>query len=250
MELQLIRHATMLLKIAGQRILLDPMLSKAGAMPAVPDVSNSSNNPLVDLPVAVDHLLDIDAILLSHTHRDHFDDAAMQTLPHDTQLFCQTADYDKICSAGFKKVQAIQDTLDWHGLRIIRTEGQHGSGTIGQQMGPVSGYVLTAPDEPSLYITGDTIWCPEVQAALQQYQPQIVVCFAGEARFSVGDPITMGIEDIYKLGQQVPTAKVIVVHLEAWNHCSLSRQTLNDFIEENTLQERVLIPADGEWLSF
>lgn len=250
MKIQLIRHATMLLEIAGQRILLDPMLSNAGTMTAVPGAENPSNNPLVDLPFASDELTDIDAILISHTHRDHFDDAAMQTLSHDTQVFCQAADHDKICSVGFKRVQGIKDTLHWNGIHIIRTDGQHGSGTVGQQMGPVSGYVLHAMNEPSLYITGDTIWCQEVQSALEKYQPQYIICFAGAAHFSTGGHITMNADDIYQVCKQAPTAKLIIVHLEAWNHCSLSRQNVKDFMKENALGDQVLVPEDGEWMVF
>lgn len=250
MKIQLIRHATLLIDIAGRRILVDPMLSKAGMMSAVPDVTNSANNPLVDLPFEPTSLLNIDSILLTHTHRDHFDDAAVQMLAHDKRVFCQPADQNKISSAGFSQVQPIEDTVEWQGIHISRTEGQHGSGTIGQQMGPVSGFVLDSPGEPSLYIAGDTIWCPEVQSALEKYQPQIVICFAGAARFSSGDPITMDTEDIYNVCKQVPTARVIIAHLEAWNHCSLSRHELKTFLQKESLMEQVLIPDDGEWMSF
>ncbi len=250
MKIQLIRHATLLLEMTGQRILVDPMLSKAGMMSAIPGVANPSNNPLVDLPFEPANLLDINAILLTHTHRDHFDDAAMQMLTHDTPFFCQPADYNKITAASFNQVQPIDDAVEWQRIHISRTAGQHGSGTIGQQMGPVSGFVLESPEEPSLYIAGDTIWCPEVQSALEKYQPRIIICFAGAARFSSGDPITMDTEDIFKVCQQAPKARVIIAHLEAWNHCSLSRQDLKDFIQKESLVEQVLVPDDGEWMFF
>ncbi len=250
MKIQLIRHATLLIDIAGQRIFVDPMLSKAGTMSAVPDVANPANNPLVDLPFDPTKLRDIDAIMLTHIHRDHFDDAAKQMLAHDTPVFCQPADQNKITAEGFSQVQAIENVVEWKGITISRITGQHGTGTIGQQMGPVSGFVLESPGEPSLYIAGDTIWCQEVQAALEEYQPQIIICFAGAARFSSGDPITMDTENIYKVCKQVPTARVIIAHLEAWNHCSLSRQDLKNFIKAESLLEQVLIPDDGEWMSF
>ncbi len=169
--------------------------------------------------------------MLTHTHRDHFDDAAVQMLAHDTLVSCQPADQNKISSEGFSQVQPIEDTVEWQGIHISRTGGQHGTGTIGQQMGLVSGFVLEFPDEPSLYIAGDTIWCPEVQSALEKYQPQIIVCFAGAARFNSGGPITMDTEDIYKVCKQVPTARIIIAHLEARNHCSLSRQDLKNFYQ-------------------
>jgi L-ascorbate metabolism protein UlaG (beta-lactamase superfamily) len=250
MKIQLIRHATMLIEVQGKRILVDPMLSEAGKMAAVPDVANSSDNPLVDLPVDPSILINVDAIMVTHTHRDHFDDEAIKLLPHSSQIFCQPADEEKIKIAGFTKVQAIEHSHEWNGITITRTEGQHGTGSIGQKMGPVSGFMLDSKGGPSLYITGDTIWCPEVQNVLKKYQPQIIVCFAGNARFSSGDPITMTKEDIYNVCKHASASKIVAVHLEAWNHCSLSRKDLKDYIEKNSLIEQVYVPYDGEWMNF
>jgi len=189
MKIQLIRHATLLLEITGQRILVDPMLSKAGMMSAVPDVANPASNPLVDLPLDPTNLLNIDAIMLTHTHRDHFDDVAKQMLAHDTQVFCQPVDQDRITADGFSRVQAVEDAMEWKGIRIYRTSGQHGTGEIGQQMGPVSGFVLESQDEPSLYIAGDTIWCPEVQSALEKYQPTLSFALLGQLALVVVIPL-------------------------------------------------------------
>jgi hypothetical protein len=60
----------------------------------------------------------------------------------------------------------------------------------------------------------------------------------------------MDIEDIKKTCKQAPNARVIIAHLEAWNHCSLSRQDLKNFIQDESLTEQVLIPVDGEWMDF
>ncbi|MCX5780243.1 MAG: MBL fold metallo-hydrolase [Firmicutes bacterium] len=250
MQIQLIRHATVVIEFNGQKLLLDPMLSEVGAMPAVPEVSNTANNPVVGLPVDITELLNADAILITHTHRDHFDEVAMSVLPRTTPVFCQPADVEKIAAAGFTQVQAVEPAVAWQGINIFRTDGQHGTGKIGQKMGPVSGFVLEAPGELSLYITGDTVWCDAVAAALSQYRPQVIICFAGAAQFSVGDPITMTKEEIKKMCQSAPAAKVIVVHLEAWNHCSLSRQVLQDYIIREKLQTQVYIPDDGEKMEY
>jgi len=246
MEIQLIRHATVVINIGGRKILLDPMLSGAKTMTAVPGVANTSDNPLVDLPVEPEMLANAEAVMVTHTHRDHFDDYAMKILPHDIQLFCQPVDEEKIRVAGFTNVQNIDQLSEWNGITINRTSGRHGTGEIGEKMGPVSGFVLQSENEPSLYITGDTIWCAEVKDALETYHPQIVLCFAGAAQFSSGDPITMTKEDIGQVCKHAPEAKVIVVHMEAWNHCSLSRQELKRYLAENDLDRQVCVPDDGE----
>ncbi len=250
MKIQLIRHATMLIEINGMSILVDPMLSEAGKMAAVSGVTNSSDNPLVDLPVDPLSLINTDAILVTHTHRDHFDDAAREYLPSGRLLFCQPTDRAAILEAGFTNVQAIETSHQWNGIRIVRTGGQHGTGSIGQKMGPVSGFFVESKGEPSLYITGDTIWCAEVHKVLEEYQPQIIICFAGAARFSTGGPITMTRDDLFKVADYAPSSKIIVVHLEAWNHCGLTRDQLKAFVEDKGLNEQVYVPYDGELMNY
>lgn len=246
MRIQLIRHATLLLKINNKRIIVDPILSPAGTMDAIPNVYNANKNPLVDLHVDFESLINVDAILLTHTHRDHFDEAAAQLISKHIPVFCQPVDKEKIESKGFLEVISIEESYIWEGITFNRTQGQHGTGKIGKEMGLVSGFVITAHNEPSLYIAGDTIWCPEVEEALESYKPQITVVFAGAAKFSEGDPITMTTQDIYDVCRKVPNSKVIVVHMETWNHCTLTRSELKDFLQKHSLVEQVYVPDDGE----
>jgi L-ascorbate metabolism protein UlaG (beta-lactamase superfamily) len=246
MRIQLIRHATLLLKINNKRILVDPILSPAGTMDAVPNVYNSNKNPLVDLPVDINMLVNVDAVLLTHTHRDHFDEAAAQLIPKHIPVFCQPIDKEKIEAKGFVKVNSIEESYMWEEITFNRTTGQHGTGKMGKEMGLVSGFVITAHNEPSIYIAGDTIWCQEVEEALESYKPQITVVFAGAARFSEGDPITMTAQDVYHVCRKVHDSKVIVVHMETWNHCTLTRLELKYFLQKHSLVEQVYVPDDGE----
>lgn len=250
MKFQLIRHATSILEVNGNRILVDPMLSAAGTMQAVPDVPDATNNPLVELPIDVVSILDVDAVLLTHTHRDHFDEEAVRVLDKNTPVFCQPQDMDKITGYGFKRVRAVHSNIQWNGLEIIRTTGQHGTGEIGRKMAPVSGYVIVAKDEPSVYITGDTILCPEVKEVITVFNPTVIVCFAGCAEFSAGGPITMTKEDVASITSLAPNAKVVAVHMESWNHCRLSRNELCTYVQNVGLSGRIIVPADGDILEF
>lgn len=250
MKLQLVRHATLRLDYHTSRILVDPMLSPAGAMSAVPNTPNQRLNPLVDLPMDAAELLDADAILITHTHRDHLDDAAIQLLPKHLPVFCQPEDEEKLKGYGFADVQPIDGEHRWRGIVITRTGGQHGTGEIGRQMGPVSGFVLAGANEPTLYIAGDTIWCSEVERALERHRPDVTVVFAGAAQFLTSDPITMTAEDIHQVAKQAPQSSVIVAHMETWNHCLLSRSELKAFISSKGLADQVVVPENGEWLEY
>jgi L-ascorbate metabolism protein UlaG (beta-lactamase superfamily) len=246
MELRLIRHATMLVATGAGTILVDPLFSPAGAMPPIDNSANNRRNPLVELPLCEAELKKVDAVLLTHTHRDHFDQAAAELLPKDMPMFCQPADEAKLRELGFSQVTAVTDSFVWKDLRISRTGGEHGTGAIGEKMGPVSGYVLQREGEPTLYIAGDTIWCPAVEEALVKYRPDAVVVFAGAAQFLSGDPITMTAGDVAKVCSAAPWAMVIAVHMETFNHCLLTRQALRDRLAEQKLSDRVVIPRDGE----
>ncbi len=248
MNIQLLRHATIAVKINGKMVLVDPMLSPAGAMPPIVNSTNERRNPLVAIVYQQDFLQQVDAVLLTHMHRDHFDDAAARELPKDKLLFCQPEDEGKLKELGFLQITPIHDQYYWEGITIIRTAGQHGTGEIGIKMAPVSGYIMQSEGEPVLYLAGDTIYCPEVERALQNYHPHITVVNAGAAQFSEGDPITMTAQDVADVCKFAPQTTVVAVHMEAINHCLLSREELQHVLAEEGFSERVLIPADGEVL--
>lgn len=250
MRIQLLRHATLLITINKKKLLVDPMLSKADAMPPIDNSPNNRRNPLVELIAPRNFLQEIDAVLLTHTHRDHFDDAARNQLPKDKPILCQPEDKDLLEKSGFHEIYPIDSVLDWGGITFTRSSGQHGTGEIALQMAPVSGYVLKSETEPSLYIAGDTIYCDEVDNILTKNQPSLIVVNAGGARFTIGDPITMTEDDVVKVCRKAPQAKIIAVHMEAINHCLLSRAVLLNHLKQEELSDQVLIPLDGEELEF
>jgi L-ascorbate metabolism protein UlaG (beta-lactamase superfamily) len=253
MQIHFLRHATMVIKINGLSIMVDPMLSLAGAMDPVANAGDDRRIPLVDLPLdqaALERLLlGLDAVLVTHTHRDHWDARAVELLPKALPVICQPSDVEKITVAGFATILPVETQLGWNDLTFARTGGQHGVGEVGQRMAPVSGFIIQAPGSPTIYIAGDTIWCPEVDRALEQFWPDITILNTGSAQFLTGGPITMDAQDVAQVCRAQPGTRVVAVHLEALNHCMLSRAELRSELEALGLLERVLIPVDGETLT-
>ncbi len=223
-RLQLIRNATAIIRYGGKTLLLDPFLSPAGALPAFNNTPNPRPNPLVELPMpAAQVVAGIDATLLTHPHVDHWDPVARELLPKEGAIFVQPSDRERVTTAGFTAVRAVESTLTWEGITIARTGGQHGRGATGQRMGTVSGYVLARAGLPTVYIAGDTIWCPDVADAIRAHAPDVIVVNAGAAQFLEGGLIIMGLDDVFEVCRAAPRATVIAVHLEAVNHCLLTR---------------------------
>jgi hypothetical protein len=97
----------------------------------------------------------------------------------------------------------------------------------------VSGFVVERT-----YLVGDSVWHPEVQRAIDRHRPAVAIVNAGAASFVNGPLITMGVDDVAAVSERVPTT--IAVHMEAINHCALTRAELAAALPG------VVIPADGE----
>jgi L-ascorbate metabolism protein UlaG (beta-lactamase superfamily) len=249
MRLRLIRHATLLVEYSGHKLLVDPMLSDEGTQPPIANSPNQRPNPLVPLPIPAKEVLEgVEAMLVTHTHLDHWDNAAAELIPKSLPILGQPEDEQKFRSQGFSNVQPIGRSHSWNTIAFNRTAGQHGTGEVGKKMGPVSGFVLEAAGEPTFYIAGDTVWCKEVADAIRDYQARVTVVNTGAAQFLEGDPITMTAECVISVCRSAPNSQVVAVHMEAINHCLLTRADLAFQLEAARVIQQVAIPNDGDWV--
>ena len=257
MKLTQIRNATLKVEYAGKKFLIDPMLSKKGAFPGFPGTINSHiANPTVDLPLPLSEILDVDAVIVTHTHQDHWDDAAKEAIPKDMPIFTQNArDQWDIQMSWFRNTWVLEERNDFGGITLNKAPGQHGRGEIleglmGDILGNVCGIVFTHPREKTLYIAGDTVWYQGVEQNLKQYKPDVMVLNSGDAKVLPNESIIMGKEDVYEAYKAAPLATIIASHMGAVNHASLSREDLRAFIVDHRMNSRVLVPEDGESYTF
>ncbi|MDO4906005.1 MAG: MBL fold metallo-hydrolase [Lautropia sp.] len=260
LSIQHIRNATAKIDYAGKTFLIDPMLAPKDAYPGFEGTANSHlRNPLTDLPMPVAQILDgVDAVIVTHTHLDHWDGAAQERIPKNLPIFVQNeADAGLIRGQGFSDVRIVGERTRFDGVTLSKTGGQHGTDQmyavpqLASRLGEAMGVVLQADERKSIYILGDTIWRPEVDQALQRYEPDILIMNTGYAQVTGFDgSIIMGKDDIVKAYRAVPRAKLIAVHMDAINHTVQTRADLREFVQHKGMQVRVLIPADGERMSF
>ena len=257
MKIKQIRNATLKIQYGGKTILVDPMLSKKGTIPAFgppevpfhPTSGNMENNPLVELPIPVEQILEgVDAVIVTHLHVDHWDPAAVELIDKEITLFSQNEeDAEQLRSQGFQKVYVLGNQTHFGDITLSYVEARHASN---DQMlaisGKACGVIFQHRDEPTVYLLGDTVWYDNVGQTLKKYQPEVAIINAGNNQFKESGPLIMGADGVHEVHKTLPSAKLFASHMEAVNHAFLTRQELADYADKNGFSEQLVIPADGE----
>lgn len=256
---QHIRNATAKIEMAGSTFLVDPYLAPKGSYAGFEGTINSQKrNPLIDMKEPVEKVLEgVDAVIVTHTHADHWDEYAQKVLPKTLPIFVQNAgDARIIRSQGFKDVRVVGKNTEFNQVKLSKTGGQHGTDQmyaipqLAELAGEAMGVVMQADGEKTLYIVGDTIWNEEVDFALNRYKPEVIVMNTGYAQLQgFSDSIIMGKADVAKARQAAPKADIITVHMDAVNHAAVTSDEMRKFVKENQLS-KVAVPKEGEVLEY
>ncbi|MGL5391743.1 MAG: MBL fold metallo-hydrolase [Shewanella sp.] len=262
MKIHHLRSATLIIESQDKFILVDPMLGARGSIPPFSLVRfKARRNPTVDLPENAKALLDkVTHCLLTHSqtfgikalqHSDHLD-AAGEALLIARNISVTTPAKDKayLEQLGLSNVEGIEfwQTRDYLGGKLTAIPAKHGHGWIHKIMANGCGFILALPNEPSLYISGDTVLTADVRRALAEFKPDITVVAAGEAQMDVGQPLLMSQAELMEFIALSP-GKVIANHMEALNHCPTTRSSLAERLALAGLTDKVLIPKDGDSLT-
>ena len=247
MRLKLLRNATLRISYAGHEILVDPCLGAKGSLPSFAGIAA---NPTVELPESVPAIVGgIDLAIISHLHIDHFDAAGEAALPKELTTFCQPEDFETIKAKGFTQVTPLANETTWNGISLQRTAGQHGTGEVLKKAGLVMGFILRAPGEPTFYWAGDTVLIPEVLEIIANERPDVILTHSGGA--IIDDTfLIMDDSQTVELIRHAGGAKVIAVHFESIDHCSVSRAKLRVAANAARVPDaQLFIPADGQELN-
>ena len=261
MKIHHLRNATFVIESGSNHILIDPYLSEKGKLPPFAYFRHKpKKNPIVSLPDNASQILDkVTHCLITHsqkwgiellTHTDHLDNSGKAFLQkNNIPVVCRQQD------AAYMKKNGIRVEAElnyWQaeqlfGGQITAVPAQHGHNWTHYFMANGAGFYLELPNEPSIYISGDTVYTDDVNRALTEFKPDIAVVAAGCASLDVGGPILMPLEEIITFIQKAPN-KVIANHMESLNHCPTTRSQLKQELEKRDLLSKTLIPHDGETL--
>lgn len=256
MKLKQIRNATIIITYANKRFLIDPLLAAKGTYPPFPMTHNQHlNNPTVDLPVPIEEILDVDAVIVTHNHLDHLDPAAIEVLPKNIKVFTQNKDEAKqMKEAGFTNVEILLETGNMiDEIKLIKTPTQHYSDKslidLYQQLNfthEACGVIFSHSSEKQLYIMGDTVLYDDIKSVLEKFIPDVIVINAGNAQLVDGRYLIMSKEEIKEVSKIASNAQLMATHMEGVNHAMLSRKELREYSEQKGFSDRLSIPADGE----
>lgn len=255
MKIHQVRNATILLTYGDRTFLIDPFLAEKEAYPAFAGTADSHlRNPRVDLKTPMETILDVDAVIVTHLHMDHWDEAAVRLIPKDMPIFAQDySDAQLLGLQGFANVTPLARETKFGRVTMTRTRGQHGSDAAldaaGARLGSVCGVVFRAEGERTLYLAGDTVWNDMVKRNLETFRPEVVIVNAGDAQIEGLGSIIMGKEDVKRVFEATG-AQIVASHMEAVNHCRLSRAELRDFAAANGMDGRLSVPENDEVLEF
>lgn len=256
MKITQLRNATIIVSYEEDRILVDPMLAPEGAiLPFRWLTGQRRRNPLVELPAEAPVLLQtVTHALITHCqkgHVDHLDRAGEQWLRgRQLPVVCMPEDARYLARRGLR-VQPLQaaGATPFGTGRITPIPCLHGEGWIGRFMAHGHGYFIEQAGEPSLYLVGDTVLTDEVRRCVAERQPDVSVVPAGGAAMDLGSELIMDGEQMLTLAA-LGSGVFIANHLEALDHCPVSRTSLRIKASRRGLDDRVLVPEDGQTMEF
>lgn len=264
-KIQQIRNATVVIEYGGKRFLIDPLFGDQGVYPPFPSLRGDENNPLVELPELIESITkDVDMVIVTHTHLDHWDPKAAEVLDKDLPILVQNNyDAEVIREDGFNNVSILEDETQMENVTITKTPGMHYVDEDTKEyldeltdVTETMGFIFSADEEETLYLMGDTIWYDKIEDVLDTYKPEVIVVNAGGNQFAMDsdDPdkgrLIINAAELYEVHKAAPVAKLFASHMEAINHWYTSRQDLKDIAKEHDFSEQLYVPEDGEAVEF
>lgn len=213
---------TVLLEYAGLTILTDPTLDEPRAF------QRPGSTTLVKTHgpgIAARALPPVHLVLLSHhEHADNLDEAGLDLVRSGIPTLTTPYAAEAIALPSVTGLAPWEST-ERRGFRVTAVPASHGPADVA---GPVTGFVLEAPELPSVYVSGDNSELDVVDEIAARFAPVgIAVLFAGAARVPTLDAaLTLTSADAATAARMLGARAVVGVHAEDWEHFSESRDDL------------------------
>ena len=236
--LTLIGGPTVLIDLAGFRLLTDPTFNPPGRYASGRIELEKTAGPAL----AASALGPLDAVLLSHDqHADNLDPAGRALLGTVGQTLTTLAGAGRLggTARGLAPFETIRLDRPGGGLFVTATPARHGPVGIEPISGDVVGFLLgTEQPGDSIYITGDTVWYEGIAEVARHFAPKLVILFAGGAEPRGAFHMTMDSNDAIETAHAFPQARIAAAHTEGWAHFTESAAELAQSFATLGLGER------------
>ncbi|MDP5181109.1 MBL fold metallo-hydrolase [Blastococcus sp. BMG 814] len=234
--------ATMLLRIGGFTLLTDPNFLHRGQRAHLGYGLRSKR--LTDPALLPAQLPELDGILLSHMHGDHWDRIATRELPKETPVVTTPEASKCLADRGFTGTADLRPwqthtfTRDAEELRVTSVPGVHGPGPLARVLPQVMGSVLELVRDGEVswrgYISGDTLYRPFLGEVLERCGPlDVVIPHLGGTKV-LGLTVTMDGRQGADLVELLKPPVTVPVHYDDY---SLFKSPLGDFVTEVARRE-------------
>ncbi len=232
--------ATLLLEIAGLRILTDPVLGQCGQSYDFGMGTQSTHTCTPHLPA--EGLGSIDAVLLSHhQHGDNLDEAGTMFLRSTDSLSLITT--NRAARALGKTMKGTDSeafglrAFESHTLitpsgvqiKVTATPARHGPPLSRCVVGDVVGFVLEwGEPKTCVYISGDTVAYRGLRDIGQRFKIDLAFLHLGAASFRITGPLrfTMGISGALRATTMLAPGRVVPIHYGDWTHLNTPPEDL------------------------
>jgi L-ascorbate metabolism protein UlaG (beta-lactamase superfamily) len=165
-------HSTLLIQMSGKYFLTDPVFSER-----VSPVQWLGPKRFHPVPMDIDSIEEIEAVIISHNHYDHLDESSIKQLKDKVNNFIVPLGIgDKLMAWGVAENKITQ--LDWweniklDDVELVSTPAQHfsGRGITDSDKTLWSSWVIRN-QQHSLYFSGDTGYFPGFKEIGEKYGP-------------------------------------------------------------------------------
>jgi len=215
---------TVLVELAGLRLLTDPTFDPAGR--SYRFGWGTGSRKLAGPALAAGDLGPIDAVLLTHDHHEDNLDAAGRALLPSAGVVVTTASGADRLGGGARGLREWETTRiaapDGTALEITATPCRHGPRFSRPIVGDVIGFALrpAGARRVALWISGDTVLYDGVRAVADRLVVDVALLHLGGVRFPVTGPVryTMTAREAVALCRDLRPRVAIPVHYEGWKH--------------------------------
>jgi L-ascorbate metabolism protein UlaG (beta-lactamase superfamily) len=223
-------HSALLLEMNGKVLFLDPMLGRAPS----PFPQMGGGRYSKSLPIEIEDLPTIDAIILSHDHYDHLDYGSIRKLKGKVkQFFVPLGVGAHLVKWGVEPERIREfdwwEELEWEGFTLASTPARHfsGRGLMNRNSTLWCSWVIADPNT-RIFFSGDSGYGPHFEQIGQKYGPfdwTFMECGQYDVRWS---DIHLLPEETVQAHLDVRGGKMIPIH---WGAFTLALHDWTDPVE-------------------